>query len=509
MSKTIEIGVFHRFAVIANIHAQYRSTIHEFAGVHLTKYELVKEGRKWVTKPTYTYCTANNDMSIWRIPLTILPKFKLYLKSKGITFRETQGNHHTPVSVRMIKKTKFEPRDSQPIVIDYMNDPAYPTKLIELQTGQGKTFCTYMSFLHWQLRSLILVPKMYLERWSDDIPGNIGINIDKRELLVITSGKELRDLFRYADTPEYQNTKIICMTTGTMETYINKFKGTYRSDEYDVPPWEFMAKLGIGIKVVDEIHKNFHKNMIIDLWLNHPIGINLSATMTNSDQQQNRFYEIFFPRNIRCPKIPYVKYIDVKEYVYHMHMNSKLSYIQPGMNTYSHARLELSIKKSTRSLNRWLLMINDIAHKEYFTLRKEGDKLLILCSTRLMVNLIYEEMKAKYPDELVGRYLQEDPMSVLEDNDIIVSTEKSAGTAVDIKGLITAILTVAIESRQASEQCLGRTREIKDNEEERYPRFIYMTCIDIPKHRDYSMSKQKYFDDKCRSFRTIHSGHEL
>ena len=511
MSETpVSIGIAQRHIVVAGLAPRHVVPMKLFVLNTLYKHKLEKQGSKFVRVPDKPYASANANATVWRFHKNSLEAVKEHLRSRGIAFTESHVPMPRAAKVRMIKNTEKVPYENQPIVIDYLTGEKPVSKLVELQTGKGKTFSTLYSILGKEMRTGIIVSKMYLSIWMDDIPKTIKINKSLRELMVVKSSKDLNNLIAYSGTKEYErNTKIICFTTGVMNAYCKAFKENYRSDEYDCPPWELFDRLGIGIKVVDEVHKNFHQNFMMDLWLDYQQSINLSATMDSSDDEQNRYYQLAFPKNERCPHIPYDKFIEVVDYRYYLGTNVKINTKQRGMGTYSHVQFEESVMRVSRYVMAYMNIICEVAKTEFFDIRDPEEKLLILCSTKKFAKMLQVYMQKRYPNEKVGTYLQEDSYDVLEKYSISISTVMSAGTGVDIPGLRTNIMTQALGSKQSNEQCLGRTRKFLTKPKEHRPRFVFLTCQDIAKHKEYAMRKHDYFSDKSFCINVYNSGYRI
>lgn len=507
--KGVALGIAVRHIVLAGLPASKIVPMKLFVLAHLYKFRLEKEGRGFKKVPDKPYAIADKTGTIWRFHKNSLSLVESFLNKERIDYTRHEVPIPRAAEVRFFKGNNQEPYENQPIVIDYLSGESPVSKLVELQTGKGKTFSTLYTLRNWNLRTAIIVPKMYLGIWETDVPITYKIDQSKREMMVVRTKTDLKNLIAYSATKEYKkNTKIVLFTTHVMAGYCQEFKDDYRSEEFACPPWELFDRLEIGIKIVDEVHKNFHMNYILDLWLDYQQSINLSATMDSSDTEQNKFYQLAFPKQERCPHIPYDKFIEVVDYRYYLGPQTKINSKQRGMGTYSHVAFEDSVMKNARYLKSYLTMLERVAEKEYFNGRDEGEKLLILCSTKLMARHIADHFKRRYPAEKVGTYLQEDNYDVLMEYTISVSTVMSAGTGVDIKGLFTNIMTQALGSRQSNEQCLGRTRKFNSKPDHR-PRFVFLTCNDIPKHREYAARKKDYFADKAYSIITVDSNNVI
>lgn len=153
-------------------------------------------------------------------------------------------------------------------------------------------------------------------------------------------------------------------------------------------------------------------------------------------------------------------------------------------------------------------MVMDIIQKQFVSEYIIGQKMIIFCSTTEMCTRLTEYLKNLFIEFDVSRYIAEDNYNVLNTADIIVSTLKSSGTAVDIPNLKTALMTVAIGSRQANEQAVGRLRVLK-----KYPgvvpEFIYLVCQDIASHREYHLHKKDVLSDKILSINEVYTGYKI
>ena len=104
----------------------------------------------------------------------------------------------------------------------------------------------------------------------------------------------------------------------------------------------------------------------------------------------------------------------------------------------------------------------------------------------------------------INKYTQGDSYDKLKSSDIGVSTIGSAGTAVDIKGLVFCLSTTAIDKKETNEQVLGRMRKF-DDRPDIVPVLMYMICKDIDKQIFYHEHKRKIFEGKVISHITLES----
>jgi hypothetical protein len=135
----------------------------------------------------------------------------------------------------------------------------------------------------------------------------------------------------------------------------------------------------------------------------------------------------------------------------------------------------------------------------YFVDHKEGDKAIIFCQSVEMCTYMVEALKSIFGLD-TRRYCsgEGDSYSDLMEATFRVSTHGSAGTAVDIPQLTTTIQTVSMRTSAGSLQNLGRLRKLKDG---RFPKYAYLTCMDIPKQVEYHEKRMQLFSDRATTYR--------
>ena len=125
--------------------------------------------------------------------------------------------------------------------------------------------------------------------------------------------------------------------------------------------------------------------------------------------------------------------------------------------------------------------------------------MLIFCSTIAMCTLFTEHLQKKFPQFTIARYVGEDDWDALHNNDIVVTTIQSAGTAVDILNLRYVLMTVALSSKQSNIQVVGRLRKMRDYPNET-PEFMFLSCRNIGKHCEYAEAKRSKLNSKVKHF---------
>lgn len=411
--------------------------------------------------------------------------------------------------------SKFQPRPHQPPVINFIKE-AKPVRQVALQTGQGKTFCALYSIAELDIKTMLITKPGYFDRWRDEIVDSLGIAWD--EVLYIVGNDELVKAIQMAKNNELNEVKFIVIGFNTLQVYIKDcLESKSHVGKYGIEWHQLFETFNVGIRLIDEVHEWFHFNFMLDLLTNCHKVLSLSATMRPNDPFLERMYRVAYPLEDRYTG-EYKRYIHVRSLVYQMSepwllKEGKIK--TRGPKGYSHIAYESSILKLPRLKQRYFKMIKTIANNYIVdedgkkVIRFDTGKLIIFVATNLMANALKESLEKDLPGINIYTYLRstmnkKDKESWEWKPGIIISTLKSAGTAVDIPDLVTTILTHAVDSNQANEQVLGRTR--KPTDRDFTPHFIYLSCSDIPSHMNYDRRKEMVFRGKVKAHDRQHIG---
>ena len=497
MAGQITIDVYSHFIKVQQNSPLGKTALMDYCRT-LADYEWVKIDGRQQRVMKAVYAEAGADRQTFRFHLHCYTDLIRHLSVYGFKDADivmTLQPVPDPVPAALNMHTHLIARDYQDPIIEYMTKPGH-VKMVTLQTGKGKTFCALRTAANIGERTMLVIKGMYVEKWTKDVLD--AYDIDKSDIIVIRGSKALRDVIDYAKAGLLDCKFIIC-TNKTLYNYIDFYKqfGT-AMPSYGCEPEELFELLGVGVRMIDEVHQDFHFNFRLDLYTNVRKTINLSATLENNSPFMNRMYEIMFPLSMRAPMPEYDKYIAVKALYYGLRAPKRLRWQMRGRKSYSHITFEQSILKQPDILKNYLSLIADVLLESYSCLREEGQKALIFAASVDMCTVITEYLKKLFGHLNIMRYTAEDDFEVLSSADVIVSTLKSAGTAFDIDGLRTCIMTNASGSMQENIQALGRLRKLK-NWPDVTPEFLYFVCQDISKHIDYHKQKVEMFRDKVAS----------
>jgi superfamily II DNA or RNA helicase len=313
-------------------------------------------------------------------------------------------------------------------------------------SNSGKTYSATKALIRLGKVGMIVVSGL-VEQWQESLCAQTD---GKDKIWIIKGIKSLTDLFKSDIMPE-----IFICSLETLRQYI-----AHKENYAELPPYkEFIKYYGIGTKIIDEAHLNFHAGTLIDLAFNVQRNIYLTATFETGDKSLRRIFDTVYPLSMRYGAGDYDKYVNVTFYGFTGSVPEKRVVSQRG---YSHSKYEQHMISKPILFHDWaervLLPIMRIHYinKEYTDL-----KCLVFCATIEMVQAVVTRLKDEFPNKNVMSYVADDEECVLVDGDIIVSTHKSAGTGTDIAKLAVVVNTVSFKAPTTSKQVLGRIRKLK------------------------------------------------
>lgn len=302
--------------------------------------------------------------------------------------------------------------------------------------------------------AIVVIPK-YIDKWKDDVKKYT--DVDDEDIYIVQGGESLLNLMLEEDI----NYKFIIFSMRTISNYISAYEdGT---SGFPVEPPDLMEHLGISILLNDEMHQHFHALTKIMLYFDVERVIGLSATLVSNKRDINRIYSLIVPDTNRISNIIEPdKFRYVRSIKYNLEMNNRIRY--KTMKGYNHIMFEQSICRNSIALRDYLNMISYYTKIGYIDRRLEGEKLLIFAASIKLCTLLVEFLKSKYPHIDIRRFVEDDPYENILNAEISVSSIGSAGTAIDIPGLITCINTISMSSLQANIQAFGRLRKIPNRD---------------------------------------------
>lgn len=366
------------------------------------------------------------------------------------------------------------------------------------------TLTSLLSIAELGKRTVIIIKPMFIDKWVEDLLKTY--EIEPKDIMVVKGSGHLIALLELAKSGELDS-KFIIISNKTIQNWLKLYEqyreGTF-SLGYSTLPETLFQDLNAGIRLIDEVHMDFHLCFKIDLYTNIERSISLSATLVSNDDFVAKMHEVMHPTPTRYALQKLDQYINSYVVYYQFKDPTKIRTTEYGATSYSHTAFEKSIFKHKPTLNNYFNLIKYIIEIGFMKNARKKKKLMVFASTIEMCTLLTKYFSNVFNQYKVKRYVGEDPYSDLMTGDIIFTTLGSAGTAVDVPDLTNVILTVAVDSIQSNIQSLGRLRKLGPDDR---TEFHYMTCLDIPKHLEYSFRKKEMLGRYAKTYSEIQSRH--
>lgn len=449
-----------------------------FLNFNLAEYEYVQNKPK-VLKYKYAFYDKHHKH-------LYMPRY--YIDNLIKTLKRFNRNYHIsyipPNRFSLIKnniRSHYKDKEKQVPVIDYLLSSNNNMRCVELQTGFGKTYIAIKVAIQLKRTFLIVPPAHLISQWKKEILSITDLTED--DIYIIQEKESIFTLDKELKQKKY---KCYLCSISTLTNFIQNNNGIY--DNF-ISFRDFIKKLRIGVKIVDEVHLRFYQITLLDLMFNVDINIYLSATYIRSNRQSNNIFQKIFPISIRYVDNDYMKYTNITEY------NYSIGYINPKivmtMRGYNQIRYEKYLLNRPTKFDALYDIISSIFYNKYLKIKDKNDKCLIIVKMRNFAKLIAHRLNEEYFEEhlKINEYLSETPKTELIDLDVISSTIGSCGVGVDIKNLRTVILFDSFKSESWIYQTLGRLRQLKG----KTPEFAFMHNRDLPSHIFHRKYRREIF----------------
>lgn len=433
-----------------------------------------------------------------------LDEFKRWMADSGYGPHNLDIRYHEAPAGEQLKVAIhdwLQPRDYQIPIVDFICEENENIRVVTLQTGKGKTKTSLIAAARFGKKVLIMVPAMYTDMWYKEV--ETCFTHKKGDIILVKGLKALKAMLLLREAKE-ADPSVYIISSQTIALLLKEYETNPKlAVELCCRPEKLMELLGVGYRIIDEVHKNTLLNYKVDCYTNLNKAVYLSATLDTVDRFVGRMRSIAYPVRDRYTGLEYDKYIRVIGLAYNAENANKIRC--RGAKGYSHIEFEKSIMKLQGRQKKYFNLITEIVKRKYVDVREPGQRCLVFAASVDFCAAYTKHLKALYPNLKIGKYTQEDNYQDMLTNDITVSTVLSAGTGVDVAGLRTVVMTNSMDSWSANEQVKGRLRRLADWPEIS-PEFYYIFCSDIPKHVEYHQRKMDYFKDKCLSHHVYNSG---
>lgn len=487
----------HNFE-ITKLTPRARSAVTHFARRFIEQKQ-VKKKPSWygqnnqTNKDDCVYATATDDRSEYRFHVNQLAEFKDHLKVCGLDFdRDVKFsveplNEPRKVELRVQSGWVPDPDYKQPEAISFLTDRSIPRKLLGMPPGYGKSYSTMQAIANLGELSVWSVQAKYVEKTHRDLLRTYDMAVE--DVLVISKTKDLKMLLFMAPNA-LPDVKVILISSKLLQIWFSLYKKLGAGIEvigYSSAPQYFYQLLGAGVRVIDEVHQEFHFNFLQDLYTHVPLSISLSATMQFDNVTRNRMAQLTYPKADRF-EVDYVPYISATSVSFEFEKPDRIK-VMGKQGTYSHHVFEDSVMKDKKVLGHYLDMIDLVVRKELLTDHLEGERMIIYAAGVEFCTVLRDDLRKRHPELKITRYCgsANDEYENLLTSDICVTTLGSAGTNVDIPNLKCALLTTAVDSSQSNIQGAGRLRD--KLAPGRVPRFVWLVAQQFARPLAYHEKK--------------------
>lgn len=484
------IHVYSHNFVVTTTERRFKFILAAFIRNRLTV-EKFQMGKGAPAKGT-VFAAANQARTQVYLPLHLFEEFKLVLVSQGVRESEYEVTYHkpkrgAPVDIRFI--ANFKMSELQERCLEFIRGEPV-RRIAPLQTGKGKTALALKFMCDYGRRTLISMNAKYIPRWIMDLTGDEAkVDLAPADLLVVQGLKELRKYIQQVKDGNLEF-KVILVSNTTMALFhedVLENSGVWKKLGIRIPH-DIFNVLKIGFRIRDEAHEHLHFNFKFDLFTHCSKTLDLSATLIYDDQGMERMSKIVYPLDDRFNQGKWDTHVEAYSVTWRLKPTTKVKWTQGWQGPYNHPKLEESILTNSAYMSDYKMLVYKAVQTLFIepVLSEGKDEVCILYfATKEMCTQIASYLQGVYTELDVNRKIGGDDYEELLTADIIVSTPKSAGTAVDIPRLGVVINSVAMSSTQAVVQMAGRLRPAPDI----VSKFYYLTCLDIPQHNKYHNEK--------------------
>lgn len=323
-------------------------------------------------------------------------------------------------------------------------------RILALKTGEGKTFCTIAAIARQKIKTCIIIHNEGLmKQWINSFVN--FTDIKENEIYIIKGHSSVEKLLKMkkSDLSKYKIFLASHRTLSIIATTVPELLS------------KMFVRMRVGIKVFDEGHKEQKAVNLIDFLTNVNDTWYLTATPGRSDIQEQEIFSFCYATTPRFGEA--MRYSDPYHYVWLVNFNTDPApeNIRELVNFYG-----FSYPKYVDYLfaERWEILARPFFAVLDKIVTKKG-KIAILISKNNIIEILADLLRERYNNKYtVGTYctLIKDKAERERELEakIILSTEKSLGTGMDIKGLKFLMLFIPVKSDIIVEQILGRLREI-------------------------------------------------
>ena len=414
-------------------------------------------------------------------------KLREYL-DRPINFKDTVNPRK-----RLVFSMKFQPRnDIQREAIRFLlgkDEYRYTMNMsqlvLSLSGGGGKTYCAIAACSILATKVLVVChTDIIRQQWIDRIQEYT--TIPSSSVMVLNSTTKMNELLDKSNNQIVNKTGFYIASHDVLRNYMKRYGNNSLN--------ELLIHLGIGVKIVDEAHKEFDNILQLDYFTNVWKTFYLTATFALSDDKTNAIYQKCFDRVFK-----------LKRDTDNVGVNGKITYIAQMFNTNAN-HIEIA-SMHTRGRNArfskpkyidYELEKGDILDliiewlewcikKEYLT---DTDQFLVISPKIESCDIICNTIRKRIPELRSCVHHSKSKVESFDNYNVICVTAAMIDTGTDIDNLRGVIMTEPQVSQVNNDQLIHRLKRGKDDR----PRVI-IDLIDIsvkPTVRSFYQRKKTF-----------------
>jgi superfamily II DNA or RNA helicase len=353
------------------------------------------------------------------------------------------------------------PREVQyQIIQGILNNEEKDQWFVYLSQGLGKTLLSVYMIPYFNMKTLIMCYNVkILRQWVRTMTENTDIY--GPSIILIDTGEILKRI-ESGDFPVWRYDVFMC-TPKLLTEYGKKHGFEHLNILFD--------KMGIGLKIFDEAHRNIANIVKINAYTSVKKTLYLSGDFAQSNKiKEEMYYRMFHNVPVLRPTeelMNTLKFTVAVVVFYDSHpseLEKTSVYSKRGFSFYEYMKYEIQKKAFFDTLWYILDAINKTNKKNY--------KILVLVNLIEHVDTVKNEIEGRYGNRyIVGRYHSGVPADekdfCTEEANLIVSTYQSFSVGIDVS-LIKYVISCSICTKIDDNQASGRARPLPDNSDAYY-----------------------------------------
>ena len=342
---------------------------------------------------------------------------------------------------------------------DFKSNKNYTQQMLDMDTGDGKTFCGVTVPCYYHGKVIVIVPfQKLLGQWKESFLKFTSLR--ESEVAIIKGSKECQRIL----DGKHKSTKVFLFMLDTIYSFHKKYG--------DLETIELFRATKCHTKIVDEIHRDMKAISMIEALSNFRMNFYMSASPGRTNRKESWIFKTLFcniPRFGSGFKTQSEKHLNimVKQYEFvpdTKQVNKMINRRKGWLNGKSYeTQLIESPPNQRKNFEQSIRMMVKWANTQL----GDGNKILVLCNTIAGTEYLKNLLEPEYGSDVSQYYGSMSSASEKQkalEKKIICATTSSLGTGADIKGLQFCFNITTYTSEIDLIQISGRCRAIPGTE---------------------------------------------